>query len=340
METILDAVRAGSVDAPAIGAPDRPPLTYGGLAGLIEQVGADLNRFGIGRGDRVAIVLPNGPEMATAFLTVVASASAAPLNPAYKKDEFAFYLEDLGAKAIIVETGGTSPALDAAADLGIPVLSIAWSDEDPAGFFSFESTGLSGQPDRPGLSEAADQALVLHTSGTTSRPKVVPLSVANVLASADHIRDTLQLTGSDVGLNIMPLFHIHGLIASLLSSIRAGAEVVCTPGFNALKFFHWFETVRPTWYTAVPTMHQAILARAARNPDALAHSRLRFARSSSSSLPPPVMQEVEALFGCPVVEAYGMTEAAHQMASNPLPPDPAQAGNGRPRRRPRGRHHE
>ena len=147
-----------------------------------------------------------------------------------------------------------------------------------------------------------------------------------MLASADHIRVTLQLTGSDVGLNIMPLFHIHGLIASLLSSMRAGAEVVCTSGFNALKFFHWFETVRPTWYTAVPTMHQAILARAARNPDALAHSRLRFARSSSSSLPPPVMQEVEALFGCPVVEAYGMTEAAHQMASNPLPPDPRKLG--------------
>ena len=130
METVLDAVRAGSVGAPAIGAPDRPPLTYGGLAGLIEQVGADLNRFGIGRGDRVAIVLPNGPEMATAFLTVAASASAAPLNPAYKKDEFAFCLEDLGAKAIIVEAGGTPPALEAADELGVPVLTIAWGDED------------------------------------------------------------------------------------------------------------------------------------------------------------------------------------------------------------------
>ena len=326
METILDAVRAGSVDASAIGAPDRPPLTYGGLAGLIERVGSDLNRFGISRGDRVAIVLPNGPEMATAFLTVAASASAAPLNPAYKKDEFSFYLEDLGAKAIVFEAGSTSPALEAADELGVPVLMIDWSEEDPAGFFSFENTDLSGQPAGSDFCDASDEALVLHTSGTTSRPKVVPLNMANLLASAEHIRDTLQLTEADVGLNIMPLFHIHGLIASLLSSMRAGAEVVCTPGFNALKFFHWFETVRPTCYTAVPTMHQAILARATRNPDALAHSRLRFARSSSSSLPAPVMKELETLFGCPVVEAYGMTEAAHQMASNPLPPEARKPG--------------
>ena len=159
---------------------------------------------------------------------------------------------------------------------------------------------------------------MLHTSGTTSRPKIVPLAHVNVTASAYHIGCTLALTPSDVCLNIMPLFHIHGLIAATLSSIAAGASVFCTPGFNALKFFSWFEDAHPTWYTAVPTMHQAILTRADRNMETIRKGRLRFIRSSSSSLPPQVMEALEATFGVPVIESYGMTEASHQMASNPL----------------------
>jgi acyl-CoA synthetase (AMP-forming)/AMP-acid ligase II len=118
----------------------------------------------------------------------------------------------------------------------------------------------------------------------------------------------------------MPLFHIHGLIAAVLSSLVAGAGIVCTPGFNALRFFAWLDEYKPTWYTAVPTMHQTILARAARNTEIVARSNLRLVRSSSASLPAQVMGELETLFGSPVIEAYGMTEAAHQMTSNPLPP--------------------
>jgi len=320
MNSIIDLVQASPADAPVIGAPGRKSLTYGGLAAQIETTVRDLNGFGVGRNDRVALVLPNGPEMAAAFLAASAGASAAPLNPAYKKDEFAFYLKDLGAKVVIVEAGSTSPALEAAADLGVPVLSISWDETDPAGAFRFDPSDLSGVPGQTGWSEGADEALVLHTSGTTSRPKVVPLSTRNVLASARNIGASLALTSDDVGLSIMPLFHIHGLIASLLASVAAGAHVVCTPGFNALKFFGWVEETNPTWYTAVPTMHQAILSRAARNTGIVENARLRFARSSSSSLPPPVMAELEAVLGCPVIEAYGMTEAAHQMACNPLPP--------------------
>ncbi|HEX3754115.1 MAG TPA: AMP-binding protein, partial [Rhizomicrobium sp.] len=131
----------------------------------------------------------------------------------------------------------------------------------------------------------------------------------------------------DVCLNIMPLFHIHGLMAATLSSIAAGASVFCTPGFNALKFFAWLEEANPTWYTAVPTMHQAILTRADRNKEIIGKSRLRLIRSSSSSLPPQVMERMEAVFNVPVIEAYGMTEASHQMASNPLPPQPRFAGS-------------
>jgi acyl-CoA synthetase (AMP-forming)/AMP-acid ligase II len=168
------------------------------------------------------------------------------------------------------------------------------------------------------MAQPSDVALVLHTSGTTARPKIVPLSQANVAASARHIGATLKLTPADCCLNIMPLFHIHGLIAAVLSSIAAGGAVICTPGFDALRFFRWLDEERPTWVTAVPTMHQAILSRAERNKEIIARARLRFLRSSSSSLPGPVMQELEAVFGCPLVESYGMTEASHQMASNPL----------------------
>ena len=132
-------------------------------------------------------------------------------------------------------------------------------------------------------------ALVLHTSGTTSRPKIVPLSQRNLVASATHIGRTLRFTPADRGLNIMPLFHIHGLIAGVLAPLSAGSFVFCTPGFNALKFFGWMDEARPTWYTAVPTMHQAILSRAGKNVDVIARHPLRFIRSSSSSMPPQVI---------------------------------------------------
>jgi oxalate---CoA ligase len=155
----------------------------------------------------------------------------------------------------------------------------------------------------------------------------VPLTQANICATAGHIRETLALKPDDVCLNIMPLFHIHGLMAAVLSSVAAGGAVVCSPGFNALRFFAWLDEAKPTWYTAVPTMHQAILARAARNQASVKAARLRLIRSSSSSLPPQVMAELEQVFGCPVIESYGMTEAAHQMASNPLPPRPRKPGS-------------
>ncbi|MER8630303.1 acyl--CoA ligase [Mesorhizobium opportunistum] len=319
-ETYPDLSRrlvAGAEDAPAILAPDRATLTHGELRSLIKATAERLHALGIGRGDRVAIVLPNGPEMATAFVAVAATASTAPLNPAYRADEFDFYLTDIGAKAILVAENETGPAVAVAERLGIGVLRLVVSPA--AGSFTIEGAAIGPQA-TPDMAGDGDIALLLHTSGTTSRPKLVPLSHANIAASAAHIGATLGLTADDRCLNIMPLFHIHGLIAAVLSSLASGGSIYCTPGFNALRFFQWLGEARPSWYTAVPTMHQAILARAARNTEALAGARLRFIRSSSASLPAQVMAELEATFGCPVIESYGMTEAAHQMASNRLPP--------------------
>ncbi len=324
--TIPELLGAGDAARPAIRATEgRPPLSYAGLRDLTERTVAALNRLGIGRGDRVAIVLPNGPEMATAFVAIASGATTAPLNPAYRDEEFEFYLTDLKAKALVIAQGMESPARAVAKRLGVPVLELVPGSE--AGSFTLEGTTGRDRAERPGMAEAEDVALVLHTSGTTARPKIVPLRHANVTASARHIRDTLALAAEDCCLNVMPLFHIHGLMAATLSSLAAGAAVCCTPGFNALHFFRWLDAERPSWYTAVPTMHQAILARAPRNAEIIARSKLRFLRSSSSSLPAQVMRDLEETFSAPVVEAYGMTEAAHQMASNPLPPRARKPGH-------------
>ncbi|MFO1038572.1 MAG: acyl--CoA ligase [Geminicoccaceae bacterium] len=328
-ETLTDLLAGHAADSPALLAPGRPTLTFAGLGELACAVIGDLNALGIGRGDRVAIVLPNGPEMAAAFVTVAGAATTAPLNPAYRSDELDFYLSDLRAKAVIVAEDETGPAVDAARRHGARVLRLVTSPDRPAGSFTLRPEGEApaAAPATPGVAGPDDVALVLHTSGTTSRPKIVPLLHRNLAASARHIRTTLALTPADRCLNIMPLFHIHGLIAAVTTSLSAGASIWCSPGFNALRFFAWLEEARPTWYTAVPTMHQAILARAERNPEALANAKLRFIRSSSASLPPQVMTALQAAFNAPVIESYGMTEATHQMTSNPLPPAPRHAGS-------------
>ena len=311
--------------AAAIGAPGRASMAYAALRELQISVREDLARCGIGATDRVAIILPNGPAMASCFMGVAGSAGAAPLNPGYRETEFEFYLSDLEPGAIIVPQGEETPARDVASRLGIRVIELIEDTGVAAGQFRFEFTAAERRPDPPPAG-ADDIALVLHTSGTTSRPKIVPLSQSNLCASARHITETLGLTPQDRCLNIMPLFHIHGLVAAVLATVRSGGEVVCSPGFNAVRFFAWLDQVRPSWYTAVPTMHQLILDRAARNREITQTCGLRFIRSSSASLPAPVMESLGQTFSCPVIESYGMTEACHQMTSNPLPPAPRKAG--------------
>ena len=316
--TVSALIADHPAEAPAIGAPGREWLTYGSLRDLSARVKQALNAAGIGRGDRVAIVLANGPEMATAFVTIAQVATTAPLNPAYQLEEYAFYLKDLRAKALVVAAGYDGPALTAAKQNGVAVLRLSCKAADPAGAFSLAAEAPAGTADSAAPGEN-DVALILHTSGTTSRPKIVPLLHSNVFASASNIKASLALTPADRCLNVMPLFHIHGLIAAVLASLAAGGQIWCAPGFNALRFFAQLEDARPTWFTAVPTMHQAILARAGRNRDVIERVGLRFLRSSSASLPAPVMEALVETFDAPVIEAYGMTEAAHQMCSNPLP---------------------
>ena len=308
----------GQDAAPALVEPGRAALTYDALRQLIATTRTDLHGCGIGRGMRIALQLPNGPVMAAAFLVASATGTAAPLNPALRREECDFYLADTRAAALMAEAGADGPAVAAAEALGIPVLRVHADSATAGGFHVEGPTGAAPSDGAPAILD--DVALLLHTSGTTARPKLVPLTHANLQASARHIATTLELTSADRCLNVMPLFHIHGLVACLAAPLAVGGSVAVSPGFDAFAFFRWLTDAAPSWYSAVPTMHQAVLARAARNRAAISTSSLRVIRSSSASLPPTVMAELEATFGVPVIESYGMTEAAHQMASNPLPP--------------------
>lgn len=232
-------------------------------------------------------------------------------------------MNDLKARALVVQQGVETPARAVAQRLGIAVLELI--PGEAAGSFTLAG-GTPGAAARPGMAEAGEVALVLHTSGTTARPKIVPLTHTNVTASAHNIATTLRLSEEDACLNVMPLFHIHGLIAATLASLAGGGAVICTGGFNALRFFGLLDAERPSWYTAVPTMHQTILARAERNKEIIGRAPLRFIRSSSASLPAQAMKDLAAAFNAPVIESYGMTEASHQMCSNPLPPGQQKPG--------------
>jgi len=279
-----------------------------------------LRHAGLGAGDRIAIVLPNGPEMALTLLAAMSVGSAAPLNPRYRDEEFRFYLGDLQAAALV--TDGRAPAAIGAAPeetIAIDVIGDGLSLD-----FEVRATVAGGRrQERP---TSNDEALVLHTSGTTSRPKIVPLRQRHLAASARNIAASLQLTAADRSFTVMPLFHIHGIMAGLLAPLSAGGSVVCTPGFDAFTFHRLVDELRPTYYSAVPTMHQMVLARApaAGSPRP---TSLRLVRSSSASLPGPVLEGLRDLFGVPVIEAYGMTEASHQMTANPLPPRSAKPGS-------------
>lgn len=319
--TLLDLL-AGAEDHLALAAPDKPSLTYRQLRENVVELAGRLNSFGLGRGSRLAIAMNNGPEMVITYLAVALAGTAAPLNPKYKQEEFAFYYEDTQAEALITLPG----TLELAHSALTPGMTVIEALPQADGRLAFEVVKNPRTPRPVELAQPDDVAMILHTSGTTSRPKRVPIRHRNLAASARNITATYELSEKDTSLCVMPLFHIHGIVASMLSTLASGGTVVCPAGFNALEFWNVVDKFKPTWYSAVPTMHQMLLARADRNLDIIKANPLRFIRSSSSSLPPVIMERLQGVFGAPVLEAYGMTEASHQMASNPLPPKPHKAG--------------
>lgn len=314
--TVLDLL-AGNDDSNALVAPNKPSLTYQQLRDNVIQLTAKLNSLGLGKGDRIAIAIPNSPEMVITFLAATTAATAAPLNPKYKPEEFAFYYEDTNAAALIVLEEGIEAAIAAVT----PDMILIRATSNPDGTLSFEKISGVDRPIR--LEEAAtgdDVAMILHTSGTTSRPKRVPIRHRNLVVSVSNIISAYQLSAEDTTLCLMPLFHIHGLVGCQLATFASGGILVCPHGFNALEFWKLVATYKPTWYSAAPTMHQAILNRASRNEEIVKANQFRFIRSSSAPLPAVLIEQLETVINAPLLESYSMTEAAHLICSNPLPP--------------------
>jgi len=287
-------------------------VTYDSLRQQVLAMANALASAGIRRGDAVAIALPNGLPAIVSFLAAAIAGTAAPLNPAYPYEEFLFFLGDTNARILLCPAVGAEFARSAAADRKIPVLSVEMSEEGNVHLVG-ASTGVSATEPT-----ADDIALILHTSGSTGRPKRVPLRHFNLAVSSANIANTYALSEADVSLCIMPLFHIHGLIGSTMATLLSGGVVVVPIKFNALSFWRTVREHRVTWYSGVPTMHQLVLART--HHKSVEAASLRFIRSCSAPLSPELIHKMEDVFGVPFVEAYGMTEAAHQMTSNPLPP--------------------
>ena len=311
----------------AILSPEKEALTYGELTRHLHEAALRLSRLGFQPGDRLALVMPNGPEMATAFLAISSVCTCAPLNPSNTVDNFKFSLADMHIKALVTAPGIDQPVYKAAVELGLRVIEIQ-ADPQTAGIFYLDSDlPIDHSISEPILAGVEAVALVLQTSGTTSRPKIVPITHQNIFYSIHNIAKTYELDPTDRCLNMMPLFHIHGLMASVGASLLAGTSIICSPGYQPDRVLGWLSELEPTWYTAVPTIHQSILEQVRRQPEIARHVHLRFIRSCSSPLAPQVAKDLEVVFNTPVVEAYGMTEATHQITSNPLPPQSRKLGS-------------
>jgi acyl-CoA synthetase (AMP-forming)/AMP-acid ligase II/acyl carrier protein len=301
----------------AILAPGLPPMTYGALWTQANDVVRELRSIGVGRTDRVAVVLPDGPEAAVAMITVAANAVCVPLNSGFTYDEYQRYFGELHLAGLLTRADLDSTSRRVAHALGIPIINISTRPNAGAGAFWIVGQAPQRVVDDE-FASSADDAFILLTSGSTSRPKTVPLTHASVCLSAHNVCANLALRSRDRLLGVLPLYHGHGLISGLVAALTAGSSVVCTPGFDATAFFGWLTEFRPTWYTAVPAIHRAVLSAAEPAKQAARRSSLRLVRSASTSLAPDVLGGLEALFDVPVIDTYGMTEAATQIAANPL----------------------
>jgi len=311
--TVLSLLEAGRATVPAVLVSDGPELSYRLLRQHVSRVADTLAALGVARSDRVAIVIGNGAEAVVAVLGAAVAAAAAPLNPACTEDELRYYIEDVSARALIVPRGG-GEAARRAWRAGAPLVEIA---VEPGGKLAIEASPRPAARRSAGSPGPDDVALILHSSGTTGRPKRAALRHRNLAASARHVVATYGLSSLDTALCVMPLFHIHGLVGCTLSTFASGGTVVIPNRFNPVGFRRILAAQKPTWYTAVPTIHQLILAR---HRGAHSGTSLRFIRSASSKLHEATLLGLEETFGVPCLEAYGMTEASHQIASNPLPP--------------------
>jgi len=318
---LLDLISRRAAEAPAspaLLAPGRGPLDYRGLYDQIRSAGAVLNQGGIGQAQRVALLLANGAEAATAFLAVSSHAIALPLDPGLGIEELGELLREMRVDALVAGAA-PSPLADAqAAEFRVPLFRLTATPGAAAGCFTLRGNSTRRPTRGGGPSPSGADAVLLRTSGTTGPSKTVPLSHDNMMATAAKTIEMMALTPADRCLCLAPFFHKQGLVTGLTVPLAAGGSVIYPPAFEPAAFFAWMEEFRPSWYIAGPTVHEAILRQAPLHRDTIARRRLRFIRSGAAALSPVLMQALEHAFEAPVIEAYGMSEAG--IACNPLPP--------------------
>ena len=316
-ESLTALLAAGNAEHPALVVPDSGEvLTYAQTAARVEALAQRLAGLGVRRGDRVALALPNGPDVVLLLLAVTAlGAAAAPLNPAYTQTEYEFFLTDIAPRLMLIPASGATAATAAASATGTTLFGVRPAEDGPPELLADGQAATVQQAFEAGSPD--DVAVVLHTSGTTSRPKQVPLRQRNLMASTRTIAAHYRLSSADVSFCVMPLFHIHGLVASTFAALSTGGAVIAPRRFTPQRFWPQAREHEATWLSAGPTLHQMILDKA---DDGGPPDTLRFVRSCSSALAPALMERAEHAYQAPMLEAYGMTEASHQMTSNPLPP--------------------
>jgi acyl-CoA synthetase (AMP-forming)/AMP-acid ligase II len=327
MSTLENTIQEGASTAIIVPGPPTLTISYTKLRNDVQVFQQKLASLGVSPQAAVSIALPNSYPFIVAFLAASwQRAIAAPLNPAYKQSEFEFYIDDLSSALVLVPQGQAEGlAVQAARKYNAAVAECYLDPQTNEVVLDVKEHGkLAGQGNREvETPQPDDTALVLHTSGTTGRPKAVPLTHRNLTRTMKNIQNTYKLTAADRTMLVMPLFHVHGLLAGFLGPLASGGSVVVPGAFSASNFWQHFTTHKANWYTAVPTIHQILL----RSPKPNPVPNIRFIRSCSSPLSPKVFQDLEDAFGAPVLEAYAMTEASHQMTSNPLPPAKRQPGS-------------
>ena len=329
--TLYDVVQrwaACAPDAPVFVAEGQGPLTYQGLAALMDRFRRSLGQAGFGRSDRIAICHSGGAAMAATILGVASCATAVPLPADCTVGEFAIHLHDRKARALIVETGLETPARAAAAQLKIPVHEVAPADECVAGAVDLRiASGAADGPVPPATPD--DLIFVLATSGTTAHGKIVPVRQRKLVIQATSTATVLELDQHDRCLCLQPLTYASGLY-NLCASLVSGGSVAFLPRFDVSTFFRYLAALEPTWYTGSYTFQHNIHASAPAHQGEIRQSRLRFIRTSSGALESNVADGLESLFNVPVIEAYSTTETG-RIAGNPLPPQTRKRGSvGRP----------
>ncbi len=296
------------------------PVSYLSVCNWAEDIAQGLLSQGVspdGTRSRVAIVLPNGPEMSIALLAVCCIGAALPFNPLYREAEFEDYFHRTGVNFLLVGHDDNGFAPEVAARLGIKVLRLNKNGRLAKAQNIDNSSPVKKQITAP---DPDDIALVLLTSGSTGRPKSVPLTHRNICTSAYEVVRSMGLGQSDRCLSMWEQFHIGGLVDLLLAPLSSGGTIISTSGFDAAKFYQLLADAKPTWFQGVPTTLRELVFHAERNNIAMQPNTLRLIRSVAAALPPRLMEEVESLFALPVIQTFGMTEAGPLITSTRLPP--------------------